>query len=232
MDYSNLGVLALIPAFNEQDHIQAVIQSARAFLPVMVVDDGSTDTTAERARAAGAQVILQRPNQGKGAALVAGFRFALQNGYRAVLTLDADGQHDPNEIPEFLKAFALRQADLVIGKRDFRRMPFIRRLSNTLGTFLFSWALGQPVADNQSGYRLVSARLMQALLERPDVERGFEFEVEMIVQCVLDRLKLDWVPIRTIYADEKSHIQPLRHLAKFLQVSLRTRQRIQAQKMN
>lgn len=229
MKFSNQEVLALIPAFNEQDHIQSVVQATRIYLPVMVVDDGSVDATADVARVAGARVIEQHPNQGKGMALITGFRFALQNGFQAVLTLDADGQHDPNEIPKFLEVFALHHSDLVIGRRDFQQMPFIRRLSNTLGTKVFSWALGQKVADNQSGYRLISARLIQALLDHPDAERGFEFEVEMIVQCVMEELSLDWVPIRTIYADEKSHIQPLRHLAKFLQVSLRTRQRIQAQ---
>jgi glycosyltransferase involved in cell wall biosynthesis len=142
-----------------------------------------------------------------------------------VITLDADGQHDPAEIPVFLQVYAESRADLIIGRRDFRRMPPVRRLSNTLGTWLLSWALGQPVADNQSGYRLVSRRLMEAL--RQPVERGFEFEVEMLVVCLLNGFRLEWVPIRTIYAGEKSHISPLRHLVKFVQVSLRARRMMQ-----
>ena len=218
------ALLALIPAYNEAAHISGVVRAARQYLPVLVIDDGSTDDTAALARAAGARVLIQQPNQGKGAALLRGFSAALQEGVEAVVTLDADGQHDPAEIPAFLRHRAETQADLIIGKRNFRQMPAVRRLSNTLGTVLFSWAAGQPIADNQSGYRLISQRLMRLLIEQPSRERGFEFEVEMIVRCIQHGLKLDWVEIRTIYAGEKSHIRPLAHLAGFLQLCWRTRQ--------
>lgn len=221
---ASAAVLALIPAYNEAAHISGVVRAARQYLPVLVVDDGSTDDTAALARSTGAQVLIQQPNQGKGAALLRGFSAALYEGVEAVITLDADGQHDPAEIPAFLRRRAETQADLIIGKRDFRQMPPVRRMSNTLGTALFSWAAGQPIADNQSGYRLISRQLMHLLVEQPSRERGFEFEVEMIVRCIQHGLKLDWVEIRTIYAGEKSHIRPLAHLAGFLQVCWRTRQ--------
>jgi glycosyltransferase involved in cell wall biosynthesis len=229
LEKNNVRVLALIPAYNEGRHVAAVVRAALAHLPVLVVDDGSTDDTAANAQSAGAEVLLQKPNQGKGSALLTGFNYALQNDYDAVLTLDADGQHDPAEIPVFLEAFAANQADLIIGQRDFTKMPPVRRFSNTLGTLIFSWALGQHVNDNQSGYRLISRRLMEVMHEPQ--ERGFEFEVEMILKCVLNDFKLAWVPIRTIYANEKSHISPLRHLIKFFQVSFRARRmRIDLQK--
>ena len=149
------------------------------------------------AEAAGARVIRQVPNQGKGAALRAGFRLALDEGWDAVLTLDADGQHDPDEIPRFVAAFGAPGAsgprpELIIGRRDFARMPPVRRLSNTLGTAAFSWAVGQPVADNQSGYRLLGRRLMAATLDSR--ETGFEFEVEMIAVCLRSGWTLAWVP--------------------------------------
>ena len=99
------NIVALIPGYQEGPRIAAVVAAARQFLPVVVVDDGSTDDTAAQAEAAGATVLVQRPNAGKGAALRAGFRHALQNGATAVVTLDADGQHDPAEIPSFLAAF-------------------------------------------------------------------------------------------------------------------------------
>ena len=98
-------ILALIPGYEEGPRIGRVVEAARRHLPVLVVDDGSTDDTAARAEAAGARVIRQVPNQGKGAALRAGFRLALDEGWDAVLTLDADGQHDPDEIPRFVAAF-------------------------------------------------------------------------------------------------------------------------------
>ncbi|MBN2469081.1 MAG: glycosyltransferase family 2 protein [Anaerolineae bacterium] len=218
------SLLALIPAYNEATRITPVIAATRAHLPVLVVDDGSRDETAALAEAAGAQVIRQVPNQGKGAALRAGFRYALEHGYDAVITLDADGQHAPDEIGRFVECYAETEADLIVGQRDFRQMPTPRRISNTLGTLMFSWALGQHIPDNQSGYRLLSRRLMEALLDSR--EQGFEFEVEMITACLVRGYRLEWVPISTIYAGESSHIQPLKHIANFLRVVWAARQAV------
>ncbi len=214
--------LVLIPAYNEAGRITPVIQQALAFLPVLVVDDGSSDETAQQAQQAGAQVISYQPNKGKGVALKTGIRCALDDAYDFVITLDSDGQHDPQEIPLFIKAFDHKRSDLIIGRRNFSKMPPTRRLANTLGTKLFSWATRKTIHDNQSGYRLIGRRLMQALLAAD--ETGYEFEVEMIVICLLRRYKLDWVPISTIYADEKSHIKPAQHLSKFISVCLKARQ--------
>ena len=211
------NIVALIPGYQEGPRIAAVVAGARLFLPVVVVDDGSTDDTAAQAEAAGATVLVQRPNAGKGAALRAGFRHALENGATAVVTLDADGQHDPAEIPSFLAAFQATGAELIIGRRDFATMPLVRRLSNTLGGWVFSVAVGRRVADNQSGYRLIGRTLMTALLDSS--ESGFEFEVEMIARCIALGLPIADVPIRTIYAGEPSHIRPWRHFTEFLRVT-------------
>jgi glycosyltransferase involved in cell wall biosynthesis len=218
--------LALIPAYNEAEHITQVISSAQRYLPVLVVDDGSIDETAQQAAAAGAEVLRQIPNQGKGTALRAGFRRALDLDYEAVITLDADGQHDPTEIPSFLESYDAGPADLIIGRRNFKQMPWSRRLANTTGRWLFTWALGQSIPDNQSGYRLLSRRLMKALLD--STEQGFEFEVEMIAACVKSKYDLKWVPIRTIYSGEASHIHPLWHTVNFLRIVWTTRQRMKA----
>src|SRR5512147_1986690 len=137
-----MKILTVIPANNEAGGITPVIQGARAHLPVLVVDDGSKDATSQVARAAGADVLRQEPNQGKGQALKTGFRRALELGYDAVLTMDADGQHDPAEIPAFLERFSAGQGDLIIGARDYRLMPIVRRCSNTVGRWTFSWAIG------------------------------------------------------------------------------------------
>lgn len=213
--------LVLIAAYNEEGGIAEVVCAAKTYLPVLVVDDGSTDGTARQARKAGATVISYRKNQGKGAALQTGIRQALDSGYDYIVTLDGDGQHDPQEIPAFLEAYRNGQKDLIIGKRDFRKMPKVRRISNTLGTLLFSWAVAHDIPDNQSGYRLISRRLMEVL--HKSAESGYEFEVEMIVYCLMHGYPIGWVGIRTIYGDEKSKIHPLRHLRKFIQVSLRAR---------
>jgi len=210
-------ILALIPGYQEGPRIAAVVDGARTHLQVVVVDDGSTDDTAAQAEAAGATVLRQRPNAGKGAAIRMGFRYALERGAVAVVTLDADGQHDPAEIPAFLAAFEASRPELIIGRRDFGSMPPVRRLSNTLGGWVFSAAVGRRVADNQSGYRLIGRRLMTALLDSD--ESGFEFEVEMIARCIALGLPMADVPIRTIYAGEPSHIRPWAHFTSFLRVS-------------
>jgi glycosyltransferase involved in cell wall biosynthesis len=219
-------LLAVIPAHDEGPRIARVVAAARRHLPVLVVDDGSSDETAAVAEAAGALVLRQSPNLGKGAALRAGFEAALADGAEAVVTLDADGQHDPSEIPAFLGLYARRSigglpTELIVGRRSFRRMPPVRRLANWLGTVTLSAAVGRWVHDNQSGYRLVGRRLMAAMLASE--ESGFAFEVEMIAVCLREGWSIGWVPIRTIYGDETSHIQPGEHLREFLAVTGRAR---------
>ena len=220
-------IVALVPGYDEAPRIAAVVAAAREHLAVLVVDDGSTDDTADRAREAGAVVIEQRPNQGKGAALRAGFRRALDEGAEAIVTLDADGQHDPAEIPSFLAAWAADpRPDLVVGRRSFRVMPPIRRLSNVLGGRAFSWAVGRDIPDNQSGYRLVSRRLAQATLASN--EPGFAFEVEQITTCIRMGGTIAWVPIRTIYAGAPSHIKPITHLREFIRIVRQARRDVRA----
>ena len=209
-------IIALIPAYNERAHITAVVTAARQHLPVVVVDDGSKDETASLAEAAGAQVLRQIPNQGKGAALIAGFKHCLSQGVGAVITLDGDGQHDPAEIPAFLAAYARQPVGMIIGQRDYSQMPLFRRTTNTFGRMMISLALGEYIPDNQSGYRLISRSLLERLLDSP--EKGFELEVDMITLCLKHKLGLAWVPIRTIYAGQASHIRPLHHLVHYFRI--------------
>jgi glycosyltransferase involved in cell wall biosynthesis len=222
-------VLALIPAHDEGPRIAAVVRGARAHLPVLVVDDGSADDTAVLAEGAGAEVRSQHPNQGKGAALRAGFAIAIARGVLAVVTLDGDGQHDPAELPRFLEAEREHPVELIVGKRDFGRMPLVRRIANGLGTLLLSAAVGRWIPDNQSGYRLVGRRLMAEMIASS--EDGFAFEVEMIAVCVREGWPMRWVPVSTIYGDERSHIRPLRHLRDFIAVSRRARRIVRGGKV-
>jgi glycosyltransferase involved in cell wall biosynthesis len=214
-------IVALIPGYNEAPRIGPVVETARRFLPVLVVDDGSSDATGAVAAEAGATVIRQDPNQGKGAALRAGFPRAHGDGVVPILTLDADAQHDPAELAEVLDLWSRAtvpadRPDLVIGARNFRSMPPVRRLSNTLGRLAFSWAVGRDIPDNQSGYRLVSRRLAEATLASD--EAGFALEVEQITTCIRMGGRIDWLPIRTIYAGGPSHIRPIAHLREFVRI--------------
>jgi glycosyltransferase involved in cell wall biosynthesis len=219
-------ILALIPAYNADRFVGGVVRRARAHVPVIVVNDGSKDRTLAEATVAGATVIDQQPNQGKGAALQRGFRAALDQDAAAVITLDADGQHDPDEIPLFVERFRGTGADLIIGERDFSKMPLVRRVSNTIGRLAFSWAIRRRVRDNQSGYRLLSRRLMEVLLSSG--ERGFEFEMDMIVVAVKRGWRIDGVPIRTIYGEEKSNIKPLAHVVHFFRMVRQARRAMRA----
>ena len=215
-------ILALIPAYEAAHLVPEVIVGAKEHLPVLVVDDGSKDDTSGAARAAGAEVLRQEPNQGKGAALKRGFEHALAQGYEAVLTLDADGQHDPAEIPKFLAEWRRSKPDLIIGARTFSEMPFVRRMSNTIGRWSISRAVGQDIPDNQSGYRLLSRRLVEAMLE--SAESGFEFEVDMVLICLRRDWPMAWVPIRTIYEGKGSHISPISHVVHFFRVVRKARE--------
>jgi glycosyltransferase involved in cell wall biosynthesis len=219
-----VDIIAVIPAYQAAPTLEAVVRATAEHLPVLVVDDGSTDETSAVAREAGAEVLRQEPNQGKGAALRRGFAHALDAGVEAVLTLDADGQHDPACAPDFLGAWRERQAPLIIGQRDFSQMPLSRRIANDLGTRVFSWAVGRRVVDNQSGYRLIAKPLLPHLLGSS--EDGFEFEVEMITDAIRAGLGIDWVPIPTIYDDAGSHISPLSHVTNFLRVARAARRTV------
>lgn len=218
-----MSIVALIPCYNEIAHVAGVVQRTRQHLPVVVIDDGSTDGSGAAAAKAGATVLTHPRNRGKGAALATGIRWALEQGCRAVVTLDADAQHDPDEIPTFLDAYCRDVADMIIGRRDFSQMPPRNSLGNRLSNRILGWALGRPIPDNQCGYRLLNRRAMETLdFNTP----GFEFEVEMIVQAVMAGLRMAWVPIRTIYAGETSHFRPVGDSVKFVKTAWRARQRV------
>jgi len=217
-------IVALIPAYNAAPFVADVIRKARMHVPVIAVNDGSRDGTLDEIRKTDATLIDQQPNQGKGVALRTGFRAALDLGADAVIQLDADGQHDPTEIPLFLAKHSATGADLIIGERDFSGMPPVRRASNTVGRAAFSWAIGRKVNDNQSGYRLLSRRLIEAVLQSK--EHGYEFEMDMILIAVKRGWPIEGVPIRTIYGDEVSNIKPMQHVVHFFRMVRNARRAI------
>lgn len=212
-------IAAVIPAYNEITTVETVVRGALQHVQaVVVVDDGSSDGTAAAAALAGATVIAHSINRGKGAALRSGFAWALRHGFDLVFTLDADGQHDPGEMPRFVEAYAQTQADLIIGQRTYTSMPFIRRWANRIGRWLLRLALGQDIPDNQSGYRLYSRRLLKLLQALEDMQSParFSYEVDVIARVIGAGYPIAWVPIRTIYGGEQSHFHPLRDSLDFL----------------
>ncbi len=211
-------VMAVIPAYNPGPELVRVAAGAARELGndhILVVDDGSTDASGERAREAGVEVITHPENRGKGAALRTGFAAALAAGAEWVFTLDADGQHDPAEMPAFLAAAAGGGADLWIGDRmrNTRDMPPIRRFANRSTSSIISWLAGQPISDSQSGYRLISARVLTSVDLRFD---RFEAESEILIKASRAGFRIGSVPIRTIYGEERSTIHPARDTLRFL----------------
>jgi glycosyltransferase involved in cell wall biosynthesis len=206
-------VLAVIPAFNEERFIGAVVRRVRVFVAdVLVVDDGSGDATAERAREAGARVLPVRPNRGKGHALASGFRVAVDEGYDAAVQMDADGQHAPEDLPALTAAGA--EADLVVGarRRAGTPMPWLRRQVNASCSALLSMLTGARLSDVHSGYRLIRRDVLAAVRCRGT---AFDFEVEYLIRAARAGFRIRHAPIRTLYGEQASHIDPWKDTLKF-----------------
>jgi hypothetical protein len=161
-------ILVLIPAFNEEGRIGEVIRGVRQFLPgtsVLVVNDGSSDRTEDISRREGALVVTHPFNLGVGSALQTGYKFAVQNGYKYVVQLDGDGQHDPSDLPRFLRALEETEADLVIGSRylsdGYQSISFPRRLGIWVFSRLLSILIRERLTDPTSGYRAMTRRVLQ-----------------------------------------------------------------------
>lgn len=211
------NVAAVIPAYHEEAHVRSVAERTHAQLDhVAVIDDGSTDATAARARAGGAEVIVHPQNRGKGEAIKTGLRHWLGRPEIAfILVLDADGQHLPEEIGRFLAAGATTAADLFVGTRmqDVGAMPFVRRMVNRYMSRRISRLCGQEVPDTQCGYRMISRTLAPHLL---DGTSRFDYETEMLIIASRKGFRIASVPISTIYSDEVSSIHPVRDTVRFL----------------
>lgn len=218
-------LVAVIPALECAKTIAAVVEGVRRWVDrVVVVDDGSNDETGALARAAGAEVLRHQARSGKGKALRDGIARALESGPAAIVLLDADGQHDPADLPALIARWDQGGVDMIIGARlaDKASIPPARYWTNWIGSGILSFMTGYRLEDSQSGYRLVRAPLLEAMKL---VSEGYAIESEMLIKAAKRGATVAHVRVRTIYAaqDElpSSHFEPLRDTVRISLAALR-----------
>ena len=208
-------IAVVVPAYNVGNRLDAVLDGLLSIVStVIVVDDGSTDGCAKVAQELPVDLITFVRNRGKGHALVAGYKKALENpAVQCVAVVDADGQHDPRELPRLYDAMNRHDADFVIGAREFGggHVPLRSRVGNVLTISLSALLLGTRVRDTQSGYRILSRRFLEEVL--PGVKGGrYETEMELLGKAIGGGYKVTSVPIQTIYEEGNvsSHFHKVR----------------------
>ncbi len=211
-----MPITAIIPALNEKISIGSVILETKKHTDhIIVVDDGSTDNTAEIARLAGAEVVRHDKNRGKGEALKTGFGLARNNGTKIIVTIDADGQHDPGEIPKVVEPILSKEADMVIGSRylNGNNIPLYRRIGQRVLDRATNINSGINVTDTQSGFRAFAIDKVSAFKFG---QKGFSIESEMLTEAAEARLKIKEVDIGVRYDVDCSTENPVVHGVKVL----------------
>lgn len=206
-------IIAAIPCLNEGQFIGDIVTRTRRYVDkVVVIDDGSTDNTSKAARAAGADVIKNEIKQGAGAATRAAFEMAKTCNASVLITLDGDGQHDPDEIPKVLAPILRGEADLVIGSRflleKHKQAPKYRKFGIDIITGLYNLGSKFRVSDSQSCFRAHSRRLLEAI---NITEKGFGFSVQVLIEARKKSLVIVEVPVSCIYHSEGSTLNPITH---------------------
>ena len=219
-----MSVVALVAAFNESKTIGDVIRQVRSHVDhVVVVDDGSTDGTADRAAEAGAEVLRHATNLGKGAAIRTGIEPLLGRGYTHVLFLDGDLQHAPGDAPALIAAARRGDGDVVLGERpfDFQTMPRSRYYTNKISSWVISvFFIGQRVDDAQSGFRLIATSALRRLRLSGT---GYEIETEMLIKLARRGARIARVPIALRYQGAPSKLRPLRDTTRTCFLAVRYR---------
>jgi glycosyltransferase involved in cell wall biosynthesis len=217
-------VYIVISAFNEVDTIRDIVQrTLQCSEHVILVDDGSQDGTAEAVKDLPITLIRKDRNGGKASALLLGFGRALEEGAAAVITLDADGQHFPEEIPLFLQAFQKHPDHVIVGSRLWNRaaVPGIRYWANRFATFWVSWASGVNLQDAQSGFRLYPGALLKSVSAGHGTQQGFTFESEFLINAARAGCGISFVNIRVVYPNnhmQQTHYHHVRDNARMVRM--------------
>ncbi|HHT19279.1 MAG: glycosyltransferase family 2 protein [Euryarchaeota archaeon] len=215
-----MKIITIIPAYNEEKTIAKVVEAVKYYSDVVVVDDGSTDQTSTLAANAGAYILNHSENMGKGAALKTGLNYAINCDYSKIVLLDGDGQHDPQYIPRLLEG--INGADMIIGSRFLgvnpQNMPLQRKFSNGITTRLIRFVTGYPITDSQCGFRAISKRAAPFFV---DISyNDYVYESEVLCKASKNKLKVDEMPIKCVYGDEKSYVH-FRHVIHYVMFTFR-----------
>lgn len=213
----------VIPAYNVEERLQDVLLKSLTTIPgerIFVVDDGSTDSTADVAAFHGVSLFKHDKNRGKGEALKTGFRLILKNSLDGVIILDGDGQHDPRDIPRFISIQEEQDADLVLGSRRYRigKMPLDRICSNRLSSLIVSLVSGKWIPDSQCGYRLIRSSVLKNIRLFSD---HYELESELLIKAIKMGYRVSFCPITVRYGEAGSHIRRFRDTKRFCRMILR-----------
>jgi glycosyltransferase involved in cell wall biosynthesis len=208
------GLIVVVPCYNAGPGFASVIaRIAGVASNVHIIDDGSTDGAVDDVHSDIASIVRFETNRGKGHSILEGFRLALDSQAGCVAILDADGQHDPAELPRLYSIFKREQADLLIGTRRFeqRNVPWVSWFGNKLTRTVTRLLLGRTISDTQSGYRLHSRRLMEAVVR--DIPGGrYETEMLILVKAIREDYRIIAEPIQTLYerGNPTSHFRRIR----------------------
>lgn len=205
----------IVPAYMEQRKINDVVKRILKYIPhVVVIDDGSRDRTSEEAADAGAKVLRHESNMGKGVALNTGFNYARENNFDYLITMDADGQHDPADIPRFIEAYSRTGISVLLGNRmgHIEGMPFVRTLTNRFMSWYLSRLMNQYVPDTQCGFRLYRCSVVPFVSAEA---KRYAAESEILLHIAARGIRIDSIPVAVIYSDEKSKINPFKDTLRF-----------------
>ncbi len=213
-------VLIVIPTYNNETTIEQVIHDVRAYSDnVLVVNDGSTDSTSSIIAKLGVENISYTPNRGKGYAIRQSFKWALDRGYNYVLTIDSDGQHYASDIPQFIEAIESNPNSLIIGARNLiaDNMPSKNTFANKFSNFWFHVETGTKLEDTQSGFRLYP---IQKIGKTGYFSARYEFEVEVIVRAAWSGVNVINIPIKVYYPPVEERVSHFRPLKDFTRISI------------
>ena len=211
-----MRICVIIPTYNESKAIAGLIDRINKLgLKVIIIDDGSKDDTVRIAQDSGALVLRNPVNMGKGASLIKGYRFAVDQGFEAVISMDGDGQHSCDDIQAFINKAESSESGIIVGNRMTmtKQMPLLRILTNRFMSWIISAVVRQRIPDTQCGFRLVKKDVLQKMNLSTS---KYETESEVLIQGARLGFRIESIPIKTIYSGQKSQINPLVDTLRFL----------------